>query len=151
MARPHPSDPSVVLRALSLLRRVSAAAHDWQSRQVRTGFTANQALVLHHLVKHGPASPSALADWMHVTRGSVTPTVQRLEELGLATRRTDETDGRRCTLHATPKARAMASSIEAQVLRPTLMAFAAWPTAELQALCAGLERVLSTGVFGGKP
>lgn len=141
--------PDLLLRTVALLPRFAAAIHDWHRRQVAEGFTVNQALVVHHLVGHGDASPSGLADWMQVTRGSVTPTIKRLEELGLLVRRTDEHDARRQWLSATRKARAIAASVEKKALRPALWAFADWPAQELESFVGGMERVLKNKVFGG--
>lgn len=146
-----PKQRDLTLRALSLLRRVSAATHEWQRSGILHGFTINQALVLHHLVKHGDASPSMLADWMQVTRGSVTPTIQHLEGLGLVKRRTDAKDGRRQWLTATPKARAVTDDVERQVLRPALSVFSRWPTDDLERFCRGLDHILASHPFGGRP
>jgi DNA-binding MarR family transcriptional regulator len=148
---PDPLGADLVLQTLSLLRRVGAATQGWQRSPVEGGFTVNQALVLHHLARHGEATPSALADWMHVTRGSVTPAIQRLEELGLVARRADPDDSRRQWLAATRKGRAAAAAAEEQVLHPVLAAFRGWDAAGLRRLCADLERVLAGPAFGGAP
>ncbi len=147
---PPDFDPDLILRALSLLRRVSAATNDWQRSQLQEGFTIHQAMVLHHLVSHGDATPSDLAAWMHVARGSVTPTVKRLEDLGLLTRRVDEHDGRKQWLSATPEAHEIADEVERQALHPAVAVFEDWSRDELERFCTGLERVLASDVFGGR-
>jgi DNA-binding MarR family transcriptional regulator len=147
---PTKEQRELTLRALSLLRRVGAAAQDWQRSSILHGFTINQALVLHHLVKHGDATPSMLADWMQVTRGSVTPTIQHLEGMGLVERRADAEDGRRQWLAATPKARTVTDDVERQVLRPALSVFAQWPRDDLERFCRGMEQVLASPPFGGR-
>jgi hypothetical protein len=50
-------DPDLVLRAISLLRQLASTINESQRTQVKEGFTMNQALMLHHLVSHGDATP----------------------------------------------------------------------------------------------
>jgi DNA-binding MarR family transcriptional regulator len=145
----RPAYPDI-LRIIALLPRVASSINEWQRRQVSEGFTVNQALMLHHLVSHGDASPSEIADWMRVTRGSVTPVVKRLEDLGLLTRRVDKHDGRRQWLSATTRAREIAESVEKQALRPVLKGFGQWSAAELKQFSAGLQRLLTIETFGGR-
>lgn len=149
-SRGHRPDPRLVLRALTLLRRASAATHEWQRSEIDRGFTFNQGLVLHYLVVHGDASPSDLASWMQVSRGSVTPIIHRLEKLGLLTRQSHERDGRRQWLVATKQAHDLAPSLEDEVMRPVLKAFAKWPSNELERFCDGLDRVLRSEFLRGR-
>lgn len=144
-------DRALVLKAISLLRQVSAATNEWQRTQMDEGFTVNQALVLHHLVKHGDATPSGLADWMQVSRGTVTPTVRRLEDLGLITRKADPKDARKQWLTATPEARKITPDVEKKVLYPILSTFADWSTKDLERFCVDLSRVLGAPLFEGPP
>ncbi len=141
----------LVLRAISLLRELSSAVNEWQRTQVNEGFTVNQALMLHHLVSHGDATPSDLADWMHITRGSVTPTIKRLEDLGLVKRRIDENDGRKQWLTATQEARNIASKVEEQTLHPVLSALKDWSEPNLRQFCDNLQMILSSSFLRDKP
>lgn len=141
------AERALVLKAISLLRRLASATNEWQRTEIDEGFTVNQALVLHHLVRHGDAMPSDLAAWMNVTRGSMTPTIQRLEDLGLATRRVDEQDGRKQWLSATAAAREIAPDVDEKVLRPVFGTFAEWSAGDLDRFCDDLSRVLSSPVF----
>ncbi len=143
-------DPDLILRVISLLRRLASASNEWQRTQMEEGFTVNQALVLHHLVSHGDATPSDLADWMHITRGSVTPTIKRLEDLDLVKRRIDEQDGRKQWLMATQEAHEIAAGVEEQALHPMVAVFEHWSAPDLARFCDDLARVLSSQVFGGK-
>lgn len=146
----HPPDHrDLVLRALALLRRLGAASNDWQRSPFAEGFTVNHALVLHHLVSHGDATPSDLAKWMQVTRGTVTPAIQRLEELGLVTRRKDVKDARKQWLKATPAGHKVAPQVEEKVLRPALTELKGWPPEQLREFVAGMERLLASPIFGG--
>jgi len=147
---PDAADRGLALKALSLLRRVGAATHEWHRTNLNEGFTVNQALVLHHLVIHGDATPSGLSEWMHITRGSVTPTIKRLEDLGLLTRRADEEDGRKQWLSATAEAHEIAPEVEETVLRPVLQEFRTWTPEELRGFTAALEKLLAGPVFGGR-
>lgn len=140
-----------MLKVVSLLRRLGSATNEWQRTELEEGFTVNQALVLHHLVRHGDATPSGLADWMHISRGSVTPTIKRLEDLGLLTRRTDAEDARKQWLSATQEAREIVEDVEARVMRPILRVFAEWTKADLQRFGDDLSRVLASPLYGGKP
>lgn len=141
----------LMLQLISQLRRMASATGEWQRREMDGGFTIHQALVLHHLVSHGDATPSGLAEWMHVTRGSVTPVVKRLEDLGLVLRRVDEKDARKQWLTATQEAREIAPDVEKQALHPVFAVFKDWSEADLARFSMDLDRVLSRPLFGGEP
>ena len=141
------AERTLVLQVVSQMRRLASATSGWQRREMDAGFTINQALVLHHLVSHGDATPSELADWMHVTRGSVTPIVQRLEELRLVSRRADKHDARKQWLTATREAHKIAPQVEEHALRPILGVFSDWSAEELARLSRDLERVLTNPLF----
>ena len=146
-ARRSEADRGLVLRAVSLLRRLSSATNEWQRTELTEGFTVNQALVLHHLVSHGDATPSDLAEWLRVSRGGVTPTIKRLEDLGLVSRRIDEEDGRKQWLSATQEAREISHEVDKKVLRPIFSTFEEWSPADLRRFCEDLDRVLSSPLF----
>jgi DNA-binding MarR family transcriptional regulator len=57
--------------------------------------------------RHGPMTPSELADWERVKRPTATRTVSRLEELGLVARTPDPSDGRGCLIASTAEGRAL--------------------------------------------
>jgi DNA-binding MarR family transcriptional regulator len=149
--RPTVAERDLMIATVSLLRRLGTATSVWQRAETGHGFTINQALVLHHLVSHGEATPSGLAQWMHVTRGTMTPTLQRLEELDLVTRRDDTKDRRKQWLTATAKAIALAPQVDKDLLHPIFHELLLWPTPELRAFCKGMERILSSQALGGKP
>jgi DNA-binding MarR family transcriptional regulator len=55
------------------------------------------------IVKHGPISPSTLAETLFADKGQVSRTVRELEEAGLIDRTADPADGRSTRLTATPE------------------------------------------------
>jgi DNA-binding MarR family transcriptional regulator len=57
--------------------------------------------------RHGPMTPSELADWERVKRPTATRTVSRLEELGLVAKTPDPSDGRGCLITSTGEGRAL--------------------------------------------
>ena len=57
--------------------------------------------------RHGPITPSELADWERVKRPTATRTVARLEELGLIAKTPDPSDGRGCLVASTSEGRAL--------------------------------------------
>jgi DNA-binding MarR family transcriptional regulator len=88
---------------------------------------------------------------MHITRGSVTPTIKRLEDLGLVKRHIYENDGRRQWLTAAQEARDIADQVEAQALHQVLSAFQDWSEPTLRQFCDNLEKILSNPFLGEKP
>ena len=61
--------------------------------------------------RHGPLTPSELADRERVKRPTATRTVARLEAEGLVDRTADPTDGRACLVSTTPAGRALLKRI----------------------------------------
>jgi DNA-binding MarR family transcriptional regulator len=138
----RPEFRKLFVKALSLLRRLAWSTNGWQRREGEGRFTVHQTCVMHHLVSYGDATPSDLAAWMHITRGSVTPTVKRLEKLGLVKRRADNQDPRKQWLTATSEALEIAPEVEATILLPVFGEFRSWKEAELRSFVQGMERCL---------
>jgi DNA-binding MarR family transcriptional regulator len=55
------------------------------------------------IVRHGPQSATALGAQLHLTRGSMTALVDRLEKAGYVARRDDPTHGKRKLIVLTPR------------------------------------------------
>lgn len=61
--------------------------------------------------RHGPLTPSELADRERVKRPTATRTVAKLEAEGLVARTPDPNDGRACLVSTTPAGRALVKRI----------------------------------------
>ncbi len=71
------------------------------------GVTAQQRLFVRCLGKYPGMTASQLAAVLHLDRGTVSASLQRLERRGLVTKRRDPRDNRRIALGLTAKGRAM--------------------------------------------
>lgn len=69
------------------------------------GVTAQQRLLIRCLGKYPGVTGSQLALLLHLDRGTVSTSLQRLERKGLISKRRDPRDGRRVALGLTPKGR----------------------------------------------
>jgi DNA-binding MarR family transcriptional regulator len=67
----------------------------------------SQTAALATIERHGPLTPSALAELERVQRPTATRIVARLEDEALVERTSDPADGRSFTVAATPKGRAL--------------------------------------------
>jgi DNA-binding MarR family transcriptional regulator len=74
----------------------------------------SQVASLATIERHGPLSPSELADRERIKRPTVTRIVGHLEAAGLVERVKDPEDGRGSILSATPEARTMLKSLRAR-------------------------------------
>jgi len=72
-----------------------------------TDLSASQASALATLDRHGPLTPSELAERERVRRPTATRVIARLEEAGLAERTADAADGRSHLVSATPQGKAL--------------------------------------------
>jgi DNA-binding MarR family transcriptional regulator len=66
------------------------------------GFTASQGALLATIERHGPLTPSELAQRERVQRPTVTRMLARLEEDGIVQRAADPADGRSFLVSLTP-------------------------------------------------
>jgi DNA-binding MarR family transcriptional regulator len=74
----------------------------------------SQAAALATVERHGPLTPSELADREQVKRPTVTRVVARLEEAGLVGRTRDPHDGRSSLVAVTPAGRELVARIRAR-------------------------------------
>ncbi len=109
----------------------------------------NQGLGLPHMfamrtiaeadgITHG-----ALAQRLHVTPGSLTPTVRRLVDAGFITRTQDADDGRIHHLHISPAGQAFKQTIEATLGELVAQGVTGWTDGERATFQALLERFAS--------
>ncbi len=95
----------------------------------------------------GPKSHGQLAQSLGVTKGSLTPIVQRLEAEGLVTRQRDNNDRRITWITPTAAARAKKRAIEAHMAGLVGPVFADWSPGDLTAFAGYLDRFLA-GLHG---
>ena len=122
------------------MRQIMAARAD----RLRPGMLPGTYKVFTTIVKHGPISPSALAEALVADKGQISHTVRELEEAGLVDRTADPDDGRSTRLTATPEGverLAAARGADPHALQDRL---ADWDVTDIRKLTR-LLRAASTG------
>lgn len=122
------------------MRQIMAARAD----RLQPGMLPGTYKVFTTIVKHGPISPSALAEALVADKGQISRTVRELEEAGLVDRTADPADGRSTRLTATPdgvERLAAARSADPHALQDRL---ADWDVSDIRKLTR-LLRAASTG------
>ena len=76
-------------------------------QEAGTELSPSQTAALATIERHGPLTPSVLAELERVQRPTATRIVARLADEGLVERATDPADGRSVTVAATPKGHAL--------------------------------------------
>jgi DNA-binding MarR family transcriptional regulator len=76
-------------------------------QEAGTQLSPTQTAALATIERHGPLTPSGLAELERVQRPTATRIVARLADEGLVERATDPADGRSFTVATTPKGRAL--------------------------------------------
>ena len=95
--------------------------------------------------RHGPLTPSELADLERVRRPTATRTIRALEEAGLLVRTPDPADGRSALVHVTPAGRERLRRLRGRKNAYLARRMRALPADELETLeraAAILERML---------
>lgn len=113
------ADPDLVLITMwtARLSRVVASRYASLLRDHDLQYSDFAALTLVCLI--GPTSPTSIQDYLVITSGGVTKTIDRLAARGLVKRSTDPDDGRGVVVHVTPagaklQAHLFAADIERQ-------------------------------------
>ena len=75
------------------------------------GFSPSQGAALATIERHGPLTPSELAERERVQRPTVTRMLARLEEDGVVQRAADPADGRSFLVSLTPAGRALLNDV----------------------------------------
>ena len=83
-------------------------------QEAGTSLGPSQVAALATVERHGPLSPSELADREGIKRPTVTRIVGHLEAAGLVERVKDPEDGRASILSATPEARTLLKNLRAR-------------------------------------
>ncbi len=103
-----------------------------------------QYRLLHALNEHGPMPMRTLADTVGSTQSSVSRTVQRLEQLGLATKEQSKSDLRSYTVSATEEGLRTYSYFVDRAYELYEEIFAVFSLSEREQLAALLERLLKS-------
>lgn len=112
--RPLVDDP--VRSIMMALRDVTAAMEDRiRDELAPMGLGMPHMIALRRCIMGGPKTVSALAAQAGVTKGAMSPIVQRLVDAGLATRRQDLDDRRIQWIEVTPKATKTKQKVETSV------------------------------------
>jgi len=105
--------------ALDFLQRLWQLNHALEQLSSRMekhfGLTAQQGLVLRCIGRHRDLTAGRLANLLYVDPGTVSATLNRLEDKGLIVRRRDPRDKRRVALRLTTEGRALASPTDGTV------------------------------------
>jgi DNA-binding MarR family transcriptional regulator len=76
-------------------------------QEAGTSLGPSQVAALATIERHGPLSPSEVAEWERIKRPTATRIVGHLEQAGMVERVKDPEDGRASILTATPKGRVL--------------------------------------------
>src|SRR3954466_3490242 len=112
MATTHPTlaDEQVVEMAARLRVAIFRTARRLR-QEAGAGLGPALTAALGTIERHGPLTPSELADLERVQRPTATRMVARLEERGLVLRTTDPADGRVSLVAASPTGRSLLKSV----------------------------------------
>jgi DNA-binding MarR family transcriptional regulator len=102
--RSRTADDAICEQVLIAIRRIIRAV-DLHSRLLlgRYGLTGPQLVALKSLAESGEVPVGELARSVHLSQGTMTGILRRLEDRGLVTRRRGEVDRRQVLVQATPK------------------------------------------------
>ena len=126
-------------------RRRSPPARRVPHREAGADLSPSLSSALAAIDRHGPVTPSELADHERVQRPTATRVIARLEELGLVDRAADPSDRRSSLISASPAGRTLLRrqrSRKNQFLARRLAALEPDEVATLERAAAILERML---------
>jgi DNA-binding MarR family transcriptional regulator len=118
-------------------------------QEASEGFSPSQVATLATLERHGPLSPSELADREQVKRPTATKVIARLAEAGLLERTRDPDDGRAALVSLTAEGKALLRRVRARktaYLARRLHELDADDTAALARAADVLEQLLEADV-----
>jgi DNA-binding MarR family transcriptional regulator len=127
------------------LRLVIARTARRLRQEAGEGLSPSQAAALATIDRHGPLTPSELADRERVKRPTATRVIARLEEMGLVDRARDPQDGRSSLVALSPAGRDLLARVRTRkdaYLARRLRELDAEERATLDRAAAILERVL---------
>lgn len=136
------SDLPLEQRIVAAIRQIVRAV-DLHSRRIveACGLTGPQLATLAVVARLGPTTPTAIAKAVHLSQGTVTGILQRLERQSLTRRTPSDRDRRTVVIEVTDEGRAVleqAPSLLQDQFRAELSALAEW---ERMQILATLQRV----------
>lgn len=139
-----PDTLAVEDRIVASIRQIVRAVDLHSKRLVDTfGLTGPQLATLDAVEKLGPSAPSSIARAVHLSQGTVTGIVQRLEKRALVERSPSPTDRRSVLIGITDEGRRLldrAPSLLQDTFREELSRLEEW---ERLAMLASLQRIAS--------
>lgn len=99
------------------------------------------------IVKHGPITPSTIAELLVADKGQVSRTVRELEEAGLVERTADPADGRSTRISATAEGVERLTSARAADPHALHDRLSEWDVSDIRTL----TRLLRAATQGGRP
>ena len=141
MVRPE-TDPDPVLEFLRLMWAVDHELHRVSKRMIgRLGLTAPQRLAVRFVGRQPGLTPGALAELLHLDRGTITGIVQRLESAGLVSRTRSAGDTRRVHLTLTSQGQTLNRRRKGTVEAAVRRTLDGMPAADLDAASRVLRRL----------
>lgn len=139
----HTKDEQLELRVLRALRRIIQAI-DIHSRKLaqQHDITSPQLVTLLCVADEGPLTPSAIAERVHVSSGTVVGILHRLESKKLVRRDRDTHDRRLVYVTITEQGRALAQSAPSPLQDSFAEALQSLPDLEQMAIAISLERIV---------
>jgi len=107
----HLVDPDSFGFLITDLSRMIRAEMDRRVAQAGLGITAGEARTLAHAARAGAVRQNVLAERMGIEAMTLSAYVERLEERGMVTRKTDPADRRAKRIELTPAANAVLATI----------------------------------------
>jgi DNA-binding MarR family transcriptional regulator len=142
-----------VVPGLHAIRKILRAAEQSERRVARaTGLTPSQVLVLEEVNMGEDVTPSEVAVALQLSQASITNIADRLEELGLLTRRRGERDKRQVRLKLTEQGRRMlaeAPDLMQNRLSHGFDALAPWEQAMMLSALHRLAQLLDSDALPG--
>jgi DNA-binding MarR family transcriptional regulator len=139
-------------RVVDALRSIVQALRTASSRvQQQLGVSGAQLFVLQQLVDEDAASLNDLAERTMTHQSSASVVVSRLEEKGLIKRERSSEDARKTTIALTAKGRKLVATAPMMPQAQLMRVVRTMPSAELDALAKGLQRILSGMGLDGMP
>jgi len=105
------------------------------------GLNASDTRCLDLILRHGPATPTGLAQLTGLTTGAVTVLIDRLEKAGLVQRRPSPEDRRKTLLVTTPKTLRVLGPLYAPMARSMHAFLSAYSEKELGLFAGFLSRM----------